>query len=128
VGRSESVSILPHVLVPHGHALMAHEAAHCVRNLTFLSRFRLFFRLETPMNVKWIFFTLYFLQKPSKNYWNSIFISLILYVMSWFVDLHDFSLQNTQNIYGFASFKIKVNYNESSENNIICSSNHWQLF
>jgi len=43
------------------------------------------------------------------------------------VDLHDFSLQNTQNIYGVTWSRIKVNYKDSSENNTICPSNHWQL-
>jgi len=38
-----------------------------------------------------------------------------------------FSLQNAQNTYGVAWSRIKVNYNDSSENNTICSSNHWQL-
>ena len=37
--------------------------------------------------------------------------------MSWFVDLYDFLLQNSQNTYGVAWFKIKVNYNDSNENN-----------
>ena len=66
-------------------------------------------------------------KKPSKNHWYSIFISLILHVMSWCVDLHDSSLQNTQNTYRVTWFRIKVNYNDSGENNTICSSNHWQL-
>jgi hypothetical protein len=89
-----------------------------------IPRFRSFLCLETPRNLKLIFITLYCLQKPSKNHWYSIFISLILHLMSWFVDLHDLSLQNT---YGVAWFRIKVNYNDSSENNTICSLNHWQF-
>jgi len=54
----------------------------CVRNLAFLFRFRSFFCLETPKNLKWIFFTLYHLQQLSKNHWSSSFISLILHMMS----------------------------------------------
>ena len=37
--------------------------------------------------------------------------------MSWFVDLHDLSLQRTQNIYRVAWFRIKMNYKESNEYN-----------
>jgi len=35
--------------------------------------------------------------------------------MSWFVDLHDSSLQNTYNTYEASWFRIIVNYNDSSE-------------
>jgi len=59
---------------------------------------------------------------------TSTFISLILHVMYWFVNLLDFSIQNTQNNYEVAWSRIKVNYNNLSENNTIYSSNHWQLF
>ena len=86
-----------------------------VRILVISSRSQSFFCLETPRNLKWIFFTLYCLQKPYKNHWSSFFIPLILHVMSWFVDLHDFSPHNTQNTYWVAWFRIKVNYNDSSE-------------
>jgi len=105
-----------------------HEAAPVCEFLCFRPFFDSSSLLETPRNFKWIFFIFYCLQKPSKNHCSSNFISLILHVMSWFVVLHDFSIQNTQNTYGVAWFSIKVNYNNSSENNTICFSNHWQLF
>jgi len=88
------------------------EATPQVRFLAFSSRFRLFFRLETPKNLEWIFFTLYFLQQLSKTLiFNSS--SLVLHMMSCFDDLHDSSLQNTQNTCGVAWFRIKLNYNDS---------------
>jgi len=43
------------------------------------------------------------------------------------LDLHDSSLQNTYNTYGVAWFRIKVNHNDSNENNTKSSSTHWQL-
>ena len=80
----EEVTTLLHARVAHGNALMAHEASLCVRNLAFSSRFRSFFYLETPRNFKWIFFTFYCLQKPYKNPWTSIFMSLICR-FTWFL-------------------------------------------
>jgi len=41
-----------------------------------------------------------------------LFHTFIHLAMSWFVNLHDFSLQNTQNTYGVARFRLKVNYND----------------
>ena len=49
------------------------------------------------------------------------FFILNLHMMSWFDDLHDSSLQYTQNTYGVAWSWIKLNYNDSIENNTICS-------
>jgi hypothetical protein len=56
----------------HGTSMWAPEADTQVRFLAFSSRFRSFFRLKTPRNLKWIFFTLYRLQQPFKNHWSSI--------------------------------------------------------
>ena len=67
------------------------------------------FLLAMSWNVKWIFFTLYCLQRPSENHWSSNFISLILYLMYCFAYLHDFSLKNTKNTYEVARFMIKLN-------------------
>jgi len=103
-----------------------HLAVSYVRFLAFSSRCRSFFHLETPKNLKWIFFTSYCLKKTFKEPLVFNYISLMFHVMSWFVDLYDFSLQITQNTYGVAWYTIKVNYNDSSENNTIFSSNHSQ--
>ena len=122
-GAQEAHRSVKHCLMCKRSMACAQEA-HGAASMCELLRFRLFFHLETPMNLKWIFITLYRLKKPSKNHWSSIIISLILYVMSWFVDFHDFSLQTT---YRVAWFWIKVNYNDSSENNTVYSAKHWQL-
>jgi len=79
---------------------------------------------ENSKNLKWIFFTLYCLQQPFKKAWSSI---LHHWSFTWcrYIDLHDYSLQNTQNTHGVAWSRIIMNYNDSSENNTKCSSNHW---
>jgi len=51
-----------------GGMYQAHAAAPPAEILVFSSCFRSFFRLETLRNLKWIFFTLNCLQKPSKNH------------------------------------------------------------
>jgi len=53
------------------HGLMVHACAGASEATPHV-RFRLFFRLRTSMNLKWIFFSLYCLQQPSKNPWSSI--------------------------------------------------------
>jgi hypothetical protein len=99
----------------HGTSAWAPEAAPRVLFLVFLSRFRLFFRLKTPRNLKWIFFSHCIV-------FNNLLrtFDLQLFIL-WFVDLHDSSQQNTQNTYGVAWSRIKLNYNDSGENNTICS-------
>jgi len=79
----------------HDTCVGVHEASPPVWVLAFSSRFLSFFHLEIHRNLKWIFFVLYYLHKSSKNHWSSNFISLILYVMPWFVNLYDSSLPNT---------------------------------
>jgi len=59
----------------------------------FSSLFRVFFRLEFPWNLGGIFTNLYCIQKPFKNHLSLLFISLILHVMSYLANLHDFSLK-----------------------------------
>lgn len=71
----------------------APEAVTLVQILQFLSLFRAFFRHEMSWNLGWIFPNLYCLQKNSKNHRFSFFISLIFHVMSYFANLHDFSLK-----------------------------------
>jgi hypothetical protein len=48
----KAITILPQVLMEHGQTLMALEVAPDVRILAFFFRFRSFFRLETPRNLK----------------------------------------------------------------------------
>lgn len=63
----------------------------CIQHFSTL--FNVFFHLAMPWNFKWIFCTLYCLQMSSKNHQTSTFILLILHLMSYFVDLHGFSLK-----------------------------------
>jgi hypothetical protein len=75
----------------HGQVQMAPEAVPKVRILAFSSRFQLFFRLETPRNLKWIFFTLYCLQKPSKNHWLQ---SSYPWSFTWCLDLSIYTISH----------------------------------
>lgn len=69
----------------------ASEAVPLAQFLAFSSCFRSFFRLETPRNLKWIFFTLYCLQKPYKNYCPSISYTLSF---TWCVDLLNYMISH----------------------------------
>jgi len=68
----------------HGHAQEAHEAAPVAQNFALSSCFQSFFRLETPRNLKWLFFTLYCLQEPSRNHWLQ---SSYPWSFTWYLDL-----------------------------------------
>ena len=64
------------------------------------------------------FFTLYCLQ--SSFPWS----------FGWCLDLSSYMISHyktMKNTYVVAWFRINVNYNDSSENNTICFSKHWQL-
>jgi len=102
-------------------------AASPIQFLAFSFCFQSFFHWDTPRNLKWIFFTLHCLKKKSyRNPWSSISyqwsftrcLDLSIYIVSHY---------KTLNTYGVAWFKVKVNYNSSSKNSTMCSSNHWQL-
>jgi len=115
-------------MLSHAQGCMAHahEASLLVQTLQFSTLFQSLFHLVMPWNFKWFFFTLYCLQMSSKNHWTSIFISLILHLMSCFVGLHDFS-EMTQNTYGVVWIRIKLNCNDLNEKNTKNSSKHWQF-
>jgi len=92
--------------------------------LAFSFLFRSFFHLKTPRNLKWISFTLYCLQQPSKNPWSSI---LHPWSCAWCLDVMIYMIPHYKTLkhtYGVAWCRIKLNYNDSSQNNTICSSNH----
>jgi len=56
----------------HRYKRKAPEAAPHVWFLVFSFRFLSFFCYKTPRNLKWISFTLYYLQQLSKNPWSLI--------------------------------------------------------
>jgi len=96
-------------------------------NFQLSSLFRAFFCLEISWNIEWISPYLYLLQKPFKNHWSSIFISLDPSCDVFFCWFSWFLAKKTQNTYGVAWFMITMNYNDSNKNTINCSSNHGQL-
>jgi len=63
-----AVASLPQAWVMPSQAWVTPMTSLDVGVLAFFARFQLFFRLKTPRNLKWIFFTLYCLQKSSKNH------------------------------------------------------------
>jgi len=54
-----------------------------------------FFHLETPMNLKWIFFTLYCLQIPSRNHWSSISYP---WSFKWWLDLSIYMISHYKTV------------------------------
>jgi len=95
------------------------EAASQVRFLAFSSFFWSFFHLKTLRNLKSIFFTLYCLQQSFKNPWSSIFHP---WSFTWCLDLMIYMIPHYKTLKtGVAWSWIKLNYNDSIENNTICS-------
>jgi len=88
----------------------SHEAVDCVQILLFFVLFWAFSRLGMSCNLGWIYPNLYCLLKPSKNHWNSFFVSVDLSCSVLFFRITWFNSKKTQNIYEVAWFGIKVNY------------------